>query len=153
MPQAGVSRSDDGVFRRERPVLSLESSVPAAWLDTPHRPHRSLVALLAELDLTLSVPVSFVDHLWTDAMSNFVAEQPGRFWPCGDAPVPEPTSCPLVHGTMMWTACMADALILRACEEKRGFVVTLLADEADFSGGPVVLSSRPWMGPAVTLCS
>lgn len=104
------------------------------------------------LDLTLSVPFAFADHLWTSAAPNFIPEQPDRFWSYDDAPIPEPTSPPLLTGTMMWTACMADALILRACEEKRGFVVALLADEADFSGGPVVLSSRPWTVPGVTPC-
>ena len=44
----------------------------------------------------------------------------------------------------MWTENMSDALILRACEEQLGHATTLLFDEAGFSAGPVILSSRPF---------
>ena len=39
---------------------------------------------------------------------------------------------------------MADALILRACEEQFGHATTDFFDEAGFSAGPVIMRSRPF---------
>lgn len=96
------------------------------------------------LDLALSIPAPLTTHLWSNAAPNFISDQPDRFWTYDSPDLPDPHSPAFRDGTMMWTESMADALILRACEEQLGHATTLLFDEADHSPGPVILSSRPY---------
>jgi hypothetical protein len=92
--------------------------------------------------LTLSIRAPLTTHLWSNAAPNVIAEQPDRFWTYDHPELPDPHSPAFRDGTLMWTASMADALILRACEEQLGHATTLLFDETGFSAGPTILSSR-----------
>lgn len=96
------------------------------------------------LTVTLSIPSCLVALLPMNSSANFMAEQPGRFLPLGEGALPSPDDPAFHEGTLMWTECAADALLLRACEEAAGEQVTLLSDECgdDTFNGIVVLSSR-----------
>jgi hypothetical protein len=96
------------------------------------------------LTLTLSLPAPLTTHLWSNAAPNFISEQPDRFWTYDYPELPDPHSPIFGNGMVMWTESMSDALILRACEEQLGHATTLLFDEAVYSAGPVILSSRPY---------
>lgn len=98
------------------------------------------------LALSLSIPASLTTHLCSSAAPNFISEQPDRFWTYDYPELPDPHSPIFRDGMMMWTESMADALLLRACEEQLGHATTLLFDEADHSLGPVILSSRSYPG-------
>ncbi|NPC42841.1 hypothetical protein ACNKF0_06375 [Nocardioides sp. T5] len=96
------------------------------------------------LTLTLSIPAPLTTHLWSNAAPNFISDQPDRFWTYDSLELPDPHLPVFRDGMMMWTESMSDALILRACEGQLGHATTLLFDEAGFSAGPVILSSRPY---------
>ena len=96
------------------------------------------------LTLTLSIPAPLTTHLWSSASLNFISDQPDRFWTYDYPELPDPHSPAFRDGMMMWTESMSDALILRACEEQLGHSTTLLFDEAGYSAGPVIFSSRPF---------
>lgn len=100
--------------------------------------------LTLTLTLTLSIPAPLTSHLSSNAAPNFISDQPDRFWTYDSPELPDPHSPIFRDGTMMWTESMSDALILRACEEQLGHATTLLFDEADYSAGPVILTSRPF---------
>jgi hypothetical protein len=100
------------------------------------------------LTLTLSIPSSVVELLRSSSSRNFMDQQPGRFLALGEGSLPAPDSPVFNSGTLIWTNCVTDALILRAYEEAAGESVTLLWDDCgdEFYGGLVVLTSRPIEG-------
>lgn len=72
------------------------------------------------ITLTLVIPAGIVDLLMPQATCNFLSDQPDRFLPLGGGELLAADGPKFDDGTLIWTNCVADALLLRAYEEATG---------------------------------